>query len=161
MKILVLSDTHGHIERAEAVIRQNRKADLIIHLGDNIRDADDLSYIFPEIIMERVKGNCDFVSPETPSEKLLEYMGVRIFITHGNTYSVKNGYSRLIHKSEQVDADLVLFGHTHVAETFAHGKAIFLNPGSLSEPRSGHKPSYSTIELKEGKTPDTRIIYVE
>ncbi len=161
MKILVLSDTHGSIERAEEVIRQNRKSDLIIHLGDNIRDADDLSYIFPEILMESVRGNCDFVAPETPSEKLLEYMGVRIFITHGNAYSVKNGYSRLIHKAAHVDADLVLFGHTHIAETFAHGKAIFLNPGSLSEPRSGRKPSYAVIELMEGKTPDTKIVYID
>lgn len=160
MKILVLSDTHGHIERAEEVIWQNRKSDLIIHLGDNIRDADDLSYIFPEILVESVRGNCDYAAPETPSEKLLEYMGVRIFITHGNVYNVKNGYSRLIHKAELVDADLVLFGHTHIAETFAHGKAIFLNPGSLSEPRSGRKPSYAVIELKEGKTPDTGIIYI-
>ena len=42
MKILVLSDTHGDIEKAEKVINNSKDLNLVIHLGDYFRDAQKL-----------------------------------------------------------------------------------------------------------------------
>ena len=50
MKILVLSDSHHdltYMRRAIALERPN----LIFHLGDHIRDAEDLSMAFPTILI--------------------------------------------------------------------------------------------------------------
>ncbi len=45
-------------------------------------------------------------------------------------------------------ADIVLFGHTHVAKTeYAEG-VYFVNPGSPSCPREG-RPSYAVIDIEE------------
>ena len=45
MKILVISDTHGDTRKAEEAIRKNREADLVIHLGDYIRDVKAVRYV--------------------------------------------------------------------------------------------------------------------
>ena len=75
MKILVISDTHGDIEKAEEVIKKNKDISLIIHLGDYFRDAQKLSGMFPEIPVEYIYGNSDFMIEDTPAEKMLEYKG--------------------------------------------------------------------------------------
>src|SRR5687768_15935908 len=116
MKILVISDTHGETDKAKEAIEKNRDIDLIIHLGDYFRDAQKLSDLFPEIPVEYIYGNSDFMIGDVPAEKTLELDGKRIFITHGHRYSVKWDYNRLHKKAEELHADVLLFGHTHIAE---------------------------------------------
>lgn len=151
MKILVLSDTHGDIKKAEEAIRQNEDVDLIIHLGDYFRDAQKLSSMFPEIPIEYIYGNSDFLIENVPAEKTLEYCGKRIFLTHGHRYSVKWDYSKLEKKAEEIHADLLLFGHTHIAEVVEKHGRYLINPGSISDPRSNCSESYAIIELKDNE----------
>ncbi len=151
MKILVISDTHGDTNKAEEAIRNNREVDLIIHLGDYFRDAQKLSGIFPEIPMEYIYGNSDFMIEDVPAEKVLEVGGKRIFITHGHRYSVKWDYEKLYRKAEEMNVDLLLFGHTHVADLIERGSYCILNPGSTSDPRDDSNESYAIIEIDNGK----------
>lgn len=147
MKILVLSDTHGDTCKAEKAIRANKEVDLIIHLGDYYRDAQKLSNLFPGIPIEYIYGNCDFITENVPAEKVIEVCGKRIFITHGHRYSVKWDYERLISKAEEQNADILLFGHTHIPEIIINGRFYLLNPGSTSEPRNDSNESYAIIEI--------------
>lgn len=147
MKILVISDTHGDTRKAEKAIRANRGIDLMIHLGDYIGDAQKLSALFPGIPIEYVCGNCDFINNDIPAEKMLEVCGKRIFITHGHRYSVKWGYERLIYRGLEQEADIVLFGHTHIPELMEEGQTYLINPGSTSEPRGYSDASYAIIEI--------------
>ena len=147
MKILVLSDTHGDTTKAEKAIRSNKEVDLIIHLGDYYRDAQKLSKLFPHIPVEYICGNCDIVTENVSSEKVIEVGGKRIFITHGHKYSVKWGYERVMYKAEEQNADILLFGHTHIPELIADGRFYLLNPGSTSEPRNNSYESYAIIEI--------------
>ena len=149
MKILVISDTHGDIEKAEEVIRKNKDISLIIHLGDYFRDAQKLSGMFPEIPVEYIYGNSDFIIEDTPAEKMLEYKGKRIFITHGHRYSVKWDYDKLYKKAEEMNADLLLFGHTHVADIVEKEAYFVVNPGSISDPRDNSDESYAKIDIDE------------
>ncbi|NJD01155.1 MAG: metallophosphoesterase [Ruminiclostridium sp.] len=151
MKILVLSDTHGDINKAEEAIRNNREVSLIIHLGDYFRDAQKLSALFPEIPIEYIYGNSDFMIDDVPAEKMLEVDGKRIFITHGHRYSVKWDYDKLYRKAEEMNVDLLLFGHTHVADLIEKGGYCVLNPGSTSNPRDDSNESYAIIEIDNGK----------
>ncbi|NSW90860.1 MAG: metallophosphoesterase [Firmicutes bacterium] len=151
MRILVLSDTHGDIDKAREVIKKNSDINLIIHLGDYFRDAQKISDEFPNIPIEYIYGNSDFMIDDTPAEKLLEFEGKRIFMTHGHKYSVKWDYEKLFTKAHEVGADILLFGHTHIAEIVKNGSCFILNPGSISDPRGDSSESYAIIEINSNK----------
>jgi putative phosphoesterase len=151
MKILVISDTHGDTNKAEEAIRLNKEVSLIIHLGDYFRDAQKLSSLFPDIPMEYIYGNSDFMIDDVPAEKMLDVCGKKIFITHGHRYSVKWDYEKLFKKAEEQHADMLLFGHTHVPDIIEKDKYCILNPGSTSDPRDDSDESYAIIEIENGK----------
>lgn len=159
MKILVISDTHGDIDKAKRVIEENNGVNLIIHLGDYFRDAEKLSAIFPNIPIEYIYGNSDFMIGDVPDEKLLEYHGKKILITHGHRYSVKWDYDKLCRKAEEIKADMILFGHTHIADMIHKGSYCLLNPGSISDPRDDSSESYAIIEIND-KGVNPRLVYV-
>lgn len=151
MKILVISDTHGDISKAEEAIRLNKDIDLIIHLGDYFRDAIKLSKIFRDIPVEYVYGNSDFMIEDVQAEKLLDICGKKVFITHGHRYSVKWDYEKLFNKAQELHADMALFGHTHSPVIVSRDQCLILNPGSTSDPREDSDESYAIIEIENGR----------
>ena len=143
MKILVLSDSHGNVDNmarcVEMVVPRH-----ILHLGDCIRDAEALQDLFPHIPMTAVPGNCDFGASGIPIRQ--ETLGgKRFYFTHGHLHGVKHGLYRLDLAAREAGADVVLFGHTHVAyEEYADGLYLF-NPGSL-----GYDYSYGYVDVVGG-----------
>ncbi len=63
MRVVVLSDTHGRVERIKKVIEQQPQAELFIFLGDGLRDFRQAMYGVP-VEEWRVCGNCDFGANE-------------------------------------------------------------------------------------------------
>lgn len=159
MKILVISDTHGETDKAIKAIKNNQDIDLIIHLGDYFRDAQKISDIFPGIPIEYIYGNSDFMVSDVPSEKLLQYSGKKIFITHGHRYSVKWDYDKLYRKAEEMKVDVILFGHTHVADMVKKEGYYLVNPGSISSPRDDASESYAIINIDDEKV-EPKLCYV-
>ena len=151
MRILVISDTHGDTNKAEEAIRSNKEINLIIHLGDYFRDAQKLSNLFPNIPIEYIYGNSDFMIDDVPAEKMLDVCGKKIFITHGHRYSVKWDYDKLFKKAEELHADILLFGHTHIPDIVKRNQYYVMNPGSTSDPRDDSDESYAIIEIDNGK----------
>lgn len=147
MKILVFSDSHGSTRLMEQTVRAQRP-DLLIHLGDVVRDARALAEAFPEIPLEYVSGNCDG-SAASPPQKTIEVEGRRILMTHGHIYQVKLGIGAAVRAALEQRADLLLFGHTHEALCTREGPLWILNPGSI---RGGFLPTYGVIELDGDKT---------
>ncbi|WP_077369670.1 metallophosphoesterase family protein [Anaerosalibacter sp. Marseille-P3206] len=149
MRIFVVSDTHGRINEFVRYAKKLEKPDLIIHLGDNVEDAYQIE---KEMKVDTVviRGNCDFVSNDIESEKLLKIKDKNIFITHGNKYNVKYDLTRLLYKAEEVEADMVLFGHTHIPfiESEKYG-IIVMNPGSPTLPRGSSDYSFGIIDIGE------------
>ena len=93
LKILVLSDSHRAIGAMyDAAILED--PDAIMHLGDHVSDAEELSYALDLIDFYMVRGNCDF-GAQAPETILTELGGVRLFLTHGHLFGVKSGMSRL------------------------------------------------------------------
>ncbi len=151
MKILVISDTHGEIDLAEKALKRHTDIKTVIHLGDYFRDAQRLENIFSDVRFEYIYGNSDFMIGDTPAEKMLEFEGKKIFITHGHRYSVKWDYEKLEKKAVELNVDLLMFGHTHIAELIEKDKYILLNPGSISDPRGEQNESYAVLEFTENK----------
>ena len=56
----------------------------------------------------------------------------------------------LKYKAMEAGVDVVLYGHTHIANIVFEEGVWFINPGSLSRPRYG-KRSFATIEIKESR----------
>ena len=146
MKYLVLSDSHGNVDKmARAVERE--KPDGIIHLGDCWRDAEELHELFPHLPLEQVPGNCDFGRFEA-LERVLILDDHRVLIAHGHTMGVKTGLLRAQYRALEQNADLLLFGHTHVPLVDASARPMLLNPGSIGDVR---RPTYGVLEFRDGK----------
>ncbi len=112
MKILVISDTHRQINMVLNVLHQNPDITNVIHLGDMVRDADDIQEHFPDKIYYKIQGNNDLLSFAKP-DMFLSLCGYNIFATHGHGYGVKGGYTLLAGRAREMGCDLALFGHTH------------------------------------------------
>lgn len=148
-KILVMSDTHANRDLIRAaVLRYEKEADIIIHLGDYAGDAGYLKTLTKKKIYS-IKGNCD-VSSAARKEILLRAGGIKLLALHGHDQGVKHGLDGLAGYAANKGADLVLFGHTHVPCEECRGGALLYNPGSLGEPR-GRKPSVGLVTVDEGK----------
>lgn len=157
--ILVLSDTHHDYGRVLDLLEKRKDIDRIFHLGDNLRDAEDLESI-TGLLVDMVPGNCDWRSHGLSGEKIVEVEGCRFLLCHGHQYQVKYGLEGLARRASDGDVDVILFGHTHRAGIHEAGGCKLMNPGSPSEPR-GAKPSYGLAVLEEGKVPDLAICFFE
>jgi len=144
MRILVISDSHGN-KGAIRNVTAREAPDLILHLGDYERDCAAIESDFPQIPFRSVRGNCDRSSPGLDIDEFT-LSGKRFFMTHGNLYGVKTGYTSIIQSAAGRGADILLFGHTHDAYyTVMRGIAI-VNPGSIGMGRK----TYAVLELKNG-----------
>lgn len=74
MRILVLSDSHGHLSRVMEIYNKTR-CEAVIFLGDGLKDAQDLYKISGSVPVYMVCGNCDFFAGGTPDTQLLELEG--------------------------------------------------------------------------------------
>ncbi len=146
MKILVLSDSHGAVNNMIRIVEKEAPRH-ILHLGDCTRDADILQEEFPHIPLTGVVGNCDFGALDTP-EKLIELGGKRIFLLHGHTRGVKMSAQRAIYAALEVNADVLLFGHTHVPLVDRFGELHIMNPGTCGR---GGRVTYGLITIENGR----------
>jgi putative phosphoesterase len=152
----VISDTHMQNDYIKRALDHLKKCDFIIHLGDNTRDVNEIKKYYNKKIIS-VKGNCDY-SENIPTEKIEVLGNKKFFITHGHNYNVKGTLINLRYKAMEVGADIVLFGHTHIAmEQFEEG-IWFINPGSAGLARNG-KNSVAIIEIRDEKIiPSIKLI---
>jgi putative phosphoesterase len=145
MKILVFSDSHG-ITREMSNVTEEEKPDLVLHLGDMVRDCD---FCFYDTRVLRVRGNCDYGSNEE-TERFLDLGAVKIWMTHGHLYNVKSGLSEFIAKGESLGATILLFGHTHKPYLLKTADYTVMNPGAAHF-------SYGVIDVAEDGSADVRV----
>lgn len=156
MRIGVISDTH-RITRNIIEELKEKPFDLIIHLGDFIKDAEKIEEIL-EVEVIKIKGNCDFMEFDG-DEELIKILGDKKFLlTHGHKYRVKYTLDNLYYKAKELEVDVVLFGHTHNSFNENIEGILFFNPGSPSNPRGSFDKTYGIIEI-DGLI-DSRIIHI-
>ena len=72
----------------------------------------------------------------------------RVLIAHGHTLGVKTGLLRAQYRALEMNADILLFGHTHVPLVDAASRPMMMNPGSIGDPR---RPTYGVLEFRDGQ----------
>lgn len=127
MTIIVFSDSHGNIEPMNAAVR-HYNPDMILHLGDHAWDADCIDHW--NIPIRRVRGNCDYGSDVRDNDTMVVTGGHKIVMTHGHNYGVKKGLSSIINMGQCAKADVLLFGHTHIALCENRRGLLLMNPGT-------------------------------
>lgn len=160
--ILILSDTHGNSDLITEVLRKCRP-DILLYAGDGLRD---LTYCDIPCPLYAVRGNCDWSTPplscvggEILDELTCTHDGVKILLMHGHTRHVKSGLALAVKQAVETDADILVFGHTHMPlhmTLMPHGTHDFadiltkplhiFNPGSLRE----YPHSFGTITIRDG-----------
>lgn len=144
-RIVVFSDTHRDINNCIRILDNLIDVDMIIHLGDHISDAENISYLYPDIEMIKIRGNNDF-NYTVPLETVVECDDVKIFCCHGHMYKQET----LFKIAEDEGCSIILRGHTHRSEKITDSGITLLNPGSISRPRDTYC-SYGVIEIDDGK----------
>ncbi|SFR84848.1 metallophosphoesterase [Anaeromicropila populeti] len=146
MKILVISDSHGKNANLAKVLDKVGTIDMFIHLGD-LEGSEDFIDAFVEGRKEIISGNNDFFT-DIPQERLMTIGKYTVFLTHGHRYGVHFDLTTLKEAARSRNADIVMFGHTHIPVIDQSSDIIAVNPGSISLPRQpGRQPSYIIMEL--------------
>jgi hypothetical protein len=158
MGVLVLADTHMRRGSSRTLPPRVREladaADLILHAGD-IVVADVLDDLRTHAPVRAVLGNNDRelvgVLPETLT---LDLAGVTVAMIH-DSGAARGRTGRM--RRRFPDADLVVFGHSHIPwDTEDDGQVLF-NPGSPTERR--REPHHTTgwLRLECGHVAERRI----
>jgi len=152
MKILVMSDSHYDTQVVRLVEKYLKDVDIIIHCGDGAPDTEQLIKNFKGEVYA-VRGNCD-ISRRYPKEMIIDVLGVKIFITHGDLYNVKYEYNTIFFKGKELGADIITFGHSHKAIIDEYNGITLINPGSVSLPYDRNNKTIAFIEIKDNKKYD-------
>ncbi len=147
MRIIVISDSHGGARNIDYALQSHTDAQHVFFLGDNVRDIENVKTYHPDRIFHIVHGNCDYGNMY-PSIDTVTLGGKKIVFTHGHNFAVKSGSSALISKARKAGADIVLYGHTHIAKSEYVDGIYAINPSSISHSREGSN-SYAVIDILE------------
>ncbi|HML38074.1 MAG TPA: metallophosphoesterase [Bacillota bacterium] len=147
MRIYVISDTHGKIDKAVEIYKTLQDIDLIVHLGDHWNDAKRMKEQL-SVPLIGVKGNMDG-SFARDGHHILETDFGRILLAHGHMESVKQGLDNIMYKAEALKCRAAFFGHTHIPLFIEANGMYLLNPGSLTLPTGGRKGSYAVATVTE------------
>lgn len=167
-RIAVLGDTH--LSRGETIppdaidAIRGTEPDLILHTGDVVwlPGLAPIRDIAPLLL---VRGNRDYLHwGELPAMVRIRIGCVRLLLFHG--YGNLLGYARMKVISmrrnlairemnfnfppEARDADVLVYGHTHMARAEVSGGKMILNPGALTEKSNVYgagKPSFALITV--------------
>ena len=155
-RVVVLADTHirrtGGRRLPDDAYAHLAEADVILHAGDILvaEVLDELGGFAP---VHAVLGNNDAelfgILPETQS---LEIDGVRIAMVHDS--GPVTGRAGRMHRRFP-DADVVVFGHSHVPwdDSGVDGQLLF-NPGSPTERRSQPHRTLGTLDIDPERRQD-------
>jgi putative phosphoesterase len=162
MRVVVLSDTHSprHWKGCPpAVAAHLERADVILHAGD-VCTPDVLDVLRGFAPVHAVLGNNDVPAVAAwgaPVTLQVELGGVQVGMIHDSGH--KDGrVARL--RRRFPEADLVVFGHSHIPlDVSGDGLRIF-NPGSPTDKRRQPTGTLGLLDLADGEIRSAEIVPV-
>ena len=162
MRIAVISDTHSprFWKRCPpAVAAALEGVDLILHAGDVclVETLEELASYAP---VRAVRGNNDgedIADWGAPEQLEIELDGVRVAMVH-DSGAAKGRGPRL--RRWFPDADLVVFGHSHIPWDEVYDGQRAFNPGSPTDRRRQPHGTMGEIVIEDGAIVSARIFPV-
>lgn len=160
MKILILSDSHGHHEFVRRAIGQEAPIDLLIHAGDVEGDLEQVLGSGRDYEIRAVAGNMDW-SDRLEDELCFQVGSHVIYLTHGHRLGVHSSTGRLVERAREKGADIAIYGHTHMPDYGREEDVLVINPGSIAKPRQqGWRRSYAVMTIGPDGSPDVQFKYL-
>jgi len=164
VKIGIVSDIHANIDGLERALSLMGDVDELLCLGDSIdefrfsnevvgllrrRDAHVIlgnheeGFLAPSGIRARQRDTVDqdllAWLAEQPLRRQLELGGLRLLMVHSTPWEPRGAYvaphSSDLARFAEVDADVVMYGHTHAQVVRRFGDTLVINPGSTGDGR--------------------------
>jgi putative phosphoesterase len=183
VKIGIVSDVHCNQPGLLRALELLGDVDELICLGDSIyeyRFSNEVVQILKDRGAHTILGNHEegFLGPqgararlpgwidqsllqwlaERPKRLELNFGGKKILIVHSTPWEPRGAYvyphSSLLERFGEVEADFVLYGHTHHQLVRRVGKVLVINPGSAGEARdqgNGRQLSCATLDTVTGE----------
>jgi putative phosphoesterase len=162
VNVVVLSDTHAPRRWKScppAVAGHLRHADVILHAGD-VCTADVLEELSAYAPVHAVLGNND--GPDVaawgaPETLRLDLDGLAVAMIHdsgqaaGRTARMRRRFP---------DADLVVFGHSHIPMDLEGDGVRVFNPGSPTDRRRQPHGTIGVLDIADGRLREARILPV-
>lgn len=162
MRIVVLSDTHAPRRWKScpaAVAAQLRGAGLILHAGDVCTAAvlDELAQYAPVTAVAGNNDGPDVTAWGAAETAALAADGLRIAMIH-DSGAAAGRLPRM--RARFPEAELVVFGHSHIPlDAAVEGLRIF-NPGSPTDRRRQPHGTLGVLHVADGNLVEARIIEV-
>ena len=157
-KIGILSDTHGSLAAWNSALSVFGDVSAVLHAGDVIYGGMRAKRSEGEALAEAIRdcnvplfiarGNCDTSSDMMATGTVMHnYVSLiwnskKIIMMHGDNFPHFRSMAL------ECGADLAISGHTHVGSVVREESTIFLNPGSVSDPRGKDPASVAVADLK-------------
>lgn len=146
VRVDIVSDTHGKL--SVELLSELRGADVIVHAGDACSPTDlaTLKGIAP---LYFCLGNMDDPSGYDHGYKRdlrFEISGVRFQVVHHRE------------RTSPADADVCVFGHTHIPVIAWKGDSLMMNPGSPTKPHSELGSTIGRLSIADGHVLNPTII---
>ena len=162
MRIVVLSDTHAPRRWKSCpptVAAQLRGADLILHAGDVCTAAvlDELAQYAPVTAVAGNNDGPDVAAWGAAETAALTLDGLRVAVIH-DSGPASGRLPRM--RARFPEAELVVFGHSHIPLDVAADDLRIFNPGSPTDRRRQPHGTIGLLRIEAGRLAEASIIEV-
>lgn len=162
MRVVVLADTHAPRRWKSCpprVASHLADADVILHAGDVCVPSvlDELAAFAPVHVVAGNNDGPDVVAWGAPETLEIDLAGLRVAMIHDS--GQKDGRAaRMRRRFPQ--ADLVVFGHSHIPMDVTGAGVRIFNPGSPTDRRSQPHGTVGLLDIVDGVLVEARIVAV-
>ncbi len=163
MRAVLLADTHvpdgSGRSLDDAVLAAVRDADVVLHAGD-VLGAELLDRLDALAAVHAVLGNNDRgLEGRLPEELVIDLDGVTVAMVHDS--GARQGRPARLERRFP-DADLVVFGHSHLPEDdVTPGGIRIFNPGSPTQRRRAPTRTFGVLEVERGRILDLHHVHLD
>ena len=183
MKIGIVSDIHSNEQGLRLALDGMGDVDELLCLGDAIFEykfSNEVVGLLKQRKAYVIQGNHEegFLSEagrrarerpgidpdlvqwlaDQPHRRTVEFGGRTILMVHSTPWEPRGTYvyphSSIMERFAEVDADYVMYGHTHAQVVRRIGKVTIVNPGSAGDARdhnNGRMLSYGVLDTASGE----------
>ncbi len=163
MRVVAVSDTHAPRRWRSCppvLATWLRRADMILHAGD-VCTAAVLTELAQYAPVRAVVGNND--GPDVAAWGALptletELAGLRVAMIHDS--GAASGRLRRM-RAAFPDAELVVFGHSHIPLDVRDGGFRIFNPGSPTDRRRQPHGTFGVLQIESGALAEARLVPVD